>query len=858
MYGNTYVFSEDHSSVGIEKYDQGGVTIPNEKFNIAKAPFLATYTLTGGNGELSFRLNKANITTTALGPILADPEFEASKYMDIGYRDGRQNWKGWISEVIAFHGVLSAHDRDSVENYLVQKYSLDLNANANPPTIPTITATKNTICAGQSTTLNITSGILNTATHWEWYHDNCGGDFYVNDAGRGNSITVSPDSTTTYFARGEGVGCVKGECSQGLTITVIQPDTTSGTAPTITASKDSVCVGDAITLSITAGTLNSGAVWKWYNVGCSQGLLGEGTSIMVTPYQPNENWSFHSSYFARAEGPGCTVGFCSQLEIFAKGQYAYSVDADGDRYPAGPPLILCTPTPPPGYVDNATMIGFSDCDDNNASIHGTSPFYVDADGDGYGHGVIQYVCLVNGASPPGYSINGGDCDDTNPYVHSSVSWFLDADGDHYSVNTVPIFQCISPGVGYTIFGILGGGDCDDSNPLIHSINWYLDKDGDHYYTGSPVTQCTSPGTGYTSSGIIGEGDCNDNDPVVHNMAWYLDADGDHYYTGSPVYLCSSPGAGYTTSGLLGGGDLNDNSNTVYPGAKEDCNNVDDDCNGIIDDNAPTFTVYRDADGDLYVDPTKPLELHCIQGSYAIPSGYAIMGGIDCDDTNVNIHPNAEELCGNGIDDNCNGQIDEGIQAYLYDGDGDGLGGYNKPTLLLSCSQTPPSNYVLPHGPDFIDCNDDDKNILGPKVYYADSDGDGYGDPNNTAFFCDGNAGYVSNNSDCDDTNPNIHPGATEIAGNGIDDDCDGLVDILIKTCLWTGGISGNWSNPANWDCQTIPDQYTDVIINGGTFYDAHVDINAVCRSLQVSGNAFFDVNAGFTLDIKKGKVVVGR
>ena len=66
--------------------------------------------------------------------------------------------------------------------------------------------------------------------------------------------------------------------------------------------------------------------------------------------------------------------------------------------------------------------------------------------------------------------------------------------------------------------------------------------------------------------------------------WYLDADNDNYYTGTGITQCASPGEGYRSAGLTGGGDCDDTNAAINPGAAEiPCNGVDENCNGIADD-----------------------------------------------------------------------------------------------------------------------------------------------------------------------------------------------------------------------------------------------------------------------------------
>ena len=95
--------------------------------------------------------------------------------------------------------------------------------------------------------------------------------------------------------------------------------------------------------------------------------------------------------------------------------------------------------------------------------------------------------------------------------------------------------------------------------------------------------------------------------------------------------------------------------------------------------ASTKLWYADADGDGYGSGLDPVEA-CAQ-----PAGYLADAG-DCDDADPNVHPGAAEIC-DGIDQNCNGEIDEGEPAdgtlYFVDADGDGYG--DPATGVLLCA-----------------------------------------------------------------------------------------------------------------------------------------------------------------------------
>jgi len=172
------------------------------------------------------------------------------------------------------------------------------------------------------------------------------------------------------------------------------------------------------------------------------------------------------------------------------------------------------------------------------------------------------------------------------------------------------------------------------------------------------------------------------------------------------------------------GDCDDGLPQVYPGAIEEPDGLDNDCDGEVDEH----TVLEDDDHD----------------------GFSEVDG-DCDDTDPLVHPGAVEQGGNGVDDDCDGVQDEGTPYQDLDGD------------LVSVGDG--------------DCDDRDAGIHPGATEDpdgVDNDCDGVVDEGTDLFDDDGD-GYTEAQGDCDDTDAGIHPGAAETV-DGLDQDCNGLAD----------------------------------------------------------------------------------
>jgi len=191
--------------------------------------------------------------------------------------------------------------------------------------------------------------------------------------------------------------------------------------------------------------------------------------------------------------------------------------------------------------------------------------------------------------------------------------------------------------------------------------------------------------------------------------------------------------------------------------------------------------YRDSDGDNYGAANKSTL------AFEQPRGF-VGNDLDCDDSNGAIFPRAQERA-DGLDNNCNGRIDEGFveMRFFEDRDGDGYGDPASSRLELR----KPAGYVAnkldcddsraadnPAAREIVDGRDNDcdgSTDEGAQRLYPDVDGDGFGANRGSINSVDPVAGYVADNTDCDDNNSSIFPGARE-QFDSADNNCNGSID----------------------------------------------------------------------------------
>jgi hypothetical protein len=235
-------------------------------------------------------------------------------------------------------------------------------------------------------------------------------------------------------------------------------------------------------------------------------------------------------------------------------------------------------------------------------------------------------------------------------------------------------------------------------------------------------------------------------------------------------------------------DCDDTNENIYPDAPELCDNLDNDCNGDTDEALPLFTYFLDSDGDGFGDAGESIEV-CNSNP---PANY-VSNADDCNDIDMSISPSNVEIC-DGVDNDCNGSIDDGLTIFTYyrDSDSDGFG--DSSISIDTCMQVPPTGFVAndtdcndasssinPQSSEVCDNFDNDCNgIIDDAIpyftFYMDADNDGFGSISDSVSICNNIApiSFVSNADDCDDNNAGIFPGGVDIPDNGIDEDCSGI------------------------------------------------------------------------------------
>lgn len=198
--------------------------------------------------------------------------------------------------------------------------------------------------------------------------------------------------------------------------------------------------------------------------------------------------------------------------------------------------------------------------------------------------------------------------------------------------------------------------------------------------------------------------------------WYQDVDRDGFGDPGTARETCEP----ADDEVSDASDCNDGNAAIHPGADEHCDDVDEDCDGAIDEDATDGTEFHvDADEDGYGGDETVV-------ACAVDDGLTPDGG-DCDDRNDTIHPGADEHC-DEVDEDCDGEVDE----------------------------------------DAVDATE----------WHVDADGDGWGSED-VGLACKPVDGFTDKDGDCNDEDPTIHPDADDPVCDGIDHDCDGRTEAAL-------------------------------------------------------------------------------
>jgi hypothetical protein len=483
--------------------------------------------------------------------------------------------------------------------------------------------------------------------------------------------------------------------------------------------------------------------------------------------------------------------------------YAYE---DGDCDDADPSIRPDIPERCDGGSVDENCDGLVDDDDPYLDASTATAYYVDADGDGYGAGAAVYFCTL----PSGYSAVDTDCDDTDAAVNpgatdvaasgtdadcdGSVECYEDADGDSWRTATLVTRSASAGGTGLCTGGgyapaSMSNTDCDDTDAAIHP---------------GATEICDAADTDEDCDGLADDDDSSVSSASQTTL--YPDTDGDGYGDPSGTLWCDAP-----SGWVADDSDCVDSDAGIHPGATDaDADGTDSDCDG-------SEACYADADADGY--RTDVLATHAVTagatGQCSVSGrAAATVTATDCDDTDAAVNPGETEVCDaadtdedcNGVADDADSGVDPSTRTTAWrDGDGDGFGAGASADF---CDL--PSDHVA----NGDDCDDSDASVRpaaletpgdgvdsdcdGIDVCFADADDDGYRSADGatvdgTGVTCTGPGEGTDTDAtgDCDDTDATVNPGATEVAGDEVDSDCDGR-----ELCLVDGDGDGYVDDPS--------------------------------------------------------------